>query len=87
MGQQARDAHGGGGFAAAGFADEPQHLAAVEAERDAVDRADGLPFGLEPDVEVCDFEKHGDFVFAHGLHGLHGLGLSTDGLRFPTSDF
>ena len=40
-----------------GLADDPERLAALDAERDAVDRLDDAVVGLEVDLEVLDLEQ------------------------------
>ena len=58
------------------FADEPQHLAGVEVEGDAVDGGQHALAGPEPDDEIADREDR--------LRHLASLGLRTSRRRSPT---
>ena len=73
---EAEDGKPGDRFAGAGFADEPQHLAAVEVEGDAVDGGQHALAGPERDDEIADRED--------GLAHRASLGLSTSRRRSPT---
>ena len=53
--------HGRDALAGAGLADDAEHLAALEIERHAVDRAHDSVFCPELDVEVVDLEE----LFCH----------------------
>jgi hypothetical protein len=55
--QQAHQGEGGNRFAAAGFADEPQRLAALQRETDAAHGLRGTAAGVEPDTEVFHFDQ------------------------------
>src|SRR5205823_5247077 len=54
---QAHDRHRGHALAGARLADDPQNLAALELERDAVDGADYPVLGREVDREILDLEQ------------------------------
>ena len=57
LGEQAHDRERGYRLAAAGFADQRDDLAAIDAVADAVDRADDAARGHEVDVQVLHFEQ------------------------------
>ena len=57
VGQQAHQRERGDGFAAAGFADETQGLAALQRETDAANGLRGTAAGVEPDAEIPDFDQ------------------------------
>ena len=56
VGQQPENAHGGGGFAGAGLADDRDSLAGVDAEGDSVDSADDASCCHELDLQLVDFQ-------------------------------
>ena len=55
--QQAHDGEGGDALAAAGFADDAEDFALVEAEADVFDGGDFAARGLEGGGEVADFKQ------------------------------
>src|SRR5207245_3377751 len=55
--QEARHRQGGGRLAAAGLTRQPEHLAALDPERHAVDRPDLASRRGEPDGQVVDLEE------------------------------
>ena len=58
--QQPHEAHQADALPAAGLADDAEHLALVERERQVVDRLDDAVVGLEADAEPVDLEqRHG----------------------------
>ena len=57
IGQQAHQRERGDGFAASGFADETQGLAALQREADAANGLRGPAAGVEPDAEIPDFDQ------------------------------
>jgi len=57
VGQQAHQRERGDGFAASGFADEAQGLAALQRETNAANRLREPAAGVEPDTEVFHFDQ------------------------------
>ena len=55
--RQPHDRHRGHALARAGLADDAEHLAALELERDAVDGVNDAVLGRELDAEVLDLEQ------------------------------
>src|SRR6476620_3025319 len=55
---QAHDRQAGDALAGAGLTDDPECLAFLDAEVDAVDGLDDAVVGLEVGLEVVDFEEH-----------------------------
>ena len=64
------------GLAGAGFSHQPQHLAAIDREADAIDGADEALAGGEGDREVLDVEDRSRHLLS--------LGFSTSRSRSPT---
>ena len=54
---EAEDRQVGDALAAAGLADDPERLARLDRERDAVDRLDDAVLGLEADPQIVDREQ------------------------------
>ena len=73
---QAEHGEAGDRLAGAGFADQPQHLAAIDGKADAVDGPDETLAGGEGDCEIPDVEDRS----AH----LLSRGFSTSRSRSPT---
>ena len=61
IGDEPHQRQHGHAFARAGFADDAQNLALIDAQTDAVDRTQGAGAGGKIDGQVCDLEQ------CHGL--------------------
>ncbi len=66
--RQPHERHRGDALARARLADDPEHLAALELERDAVDRPHDPVLGRELDLEVVDLEQ----AFRHQVSRILG---------------
>jgi hypothetical protein len=66
LGQQAEDRPRRDGLAAAGLADDREHLAGPDVERHVAHGVDIAPVGREGDVEVTDLDRQ------IGVRGHHG---------------
>ena len=55
--RQPEERHGRHALPRAGLADDPEHLAALEREVDAVDRSHEPVFGRESDLEALDLQQ------------------------------
>jgi hypothetical protein len=71
--QEAEDAQAGGALAAAGFADDAQHLATSHVERDTIHGAHGTRVGAKLGVQIADLEQGGlQHDWATSIHHTSG---------------